>query len=264
MEQLARDVWTHTVDAVGFPTTAVVALTASRAFVIDTLLRPQDMDPILGLLGEVADARRRVVVNTHHHWDHVYGNAAFTQADIVAQRACPRLIEAQMGSGSETVPLPPPEGVPLPTVTFGDRLTYADEGETVHLIHTPGHTEDSLIVYLAQARILFGGDTVEWPLPNLTQRNGLEEWVRTLRQLKQLPVDLVVPSHGPAMDKSIIDANECYIVGLHRAVTAAKSAGVGRNDLDVPLTDLLGEGAELDSVYTAAHRENTVWIWDEV
>ena len=36
-----------------------------------------------------------LVVNTHHHWDHVFGNAAFAGADIVAQRGCPRLIQAR-------------------------------------------------------------------------------------------------------------------------------------------------------------------------
>ena len=113
-------------------------------------------------------------------------------------------------------------------MTFGDRLSYADDGGTVHLIHAPGHSEDSLVVFLAESRLLLGGDTVEWPLPNFGQRDGAEEWIRTLRQLKQLPVDLIVPAHGPAMDKQIIDANERYIRGVYEAVAAAKASGAGR------------------------------------
>ena len=264
MEQLTGDTWVHRIDAQGFPTITAVTFTERRAIVIDTLMRPQDMDPVLSFLGEHAGTRRVVVVNTHHHWDHVYGNAAFAGVDIVAQRACPRLITAQMATADESVPLPPPEGVPLPTVTFGDRLTVIDDDESVHLSHTPGHSEDSLCVLRSEARLLFGGDTVEWPLPNFQQRDGMEKWVRTLRQLKQLSVDLIVPTHGPAMGKRIIDANERYITGVYEAVAAQKAAGAGRHELDVPPAGLLEEGVELDETYRGAHRANLMWAWDEV
>ena len=137
MEQLTADVWVHRIDAEGFPTVAAVALTPTRAFVVDTLMRPQDMRPVLELLAERAGERRTVVVNTHHHWDHVYGNAAFPGVDIVAQSACPRLILAHSTTTDESVPPQPPEGVPLPTITFGDRLTYSDELETCLLYTSP-------------------------------------------------------------------------------------------------------------------------------
>ena len=123
MEQLGADVWVHRIDVEGFPTISALVLTPARAFVVDTLMRPQDMSPVLELLAERAGERRLLVVNTHHHWDHVYGNAAFPGVDIVAQRACPRLILAQGSTADESVPLQPPEGVPLPGITFGDRLT---------------------------------------------------------------------------------------------------------------------------------------------
>jgi glyoxylase-like metal-dependent hydrolase (beta-lactamase superfamily II) len=263
VEKLAPEVWVHRINAEGFPTISCVAFTPTHAFVIDTLMGPKDMQPIVDLLRERAGDRRTVVINTHHHWDHVYGNAAFPGVDIVAQRGCPRLMQ-QNTSSNESVPMPPAEGVPLPTITFGDRLTYSDGAETVHLIHTPGHSEDSLVVFLSSARILFGGDTVEWPLPNLAQRDGMEAWVTTLRQLKQLPADLIVPSHGPAMGKSLIDANERYIGGVRAAVSAAKSEGAGRNDLDLPPEEFLADDVQLDGVYAQVHRENLIWTWDEV
>jgi glyoxylase-like metal-dependent hydrolase (beta-lactamase superfamily II) len=264
MQQLAPDVWTHSIDAEGFPTLTAVILTSRLVVVVDTLTGPRDMDPVVEFLDSEAAGRRRVVVNTHHHWDHVFGNAAFEGTDIVAQRGCPRLIQAELQGGDESFRLPPPEGVPLPNITFGDRLTYRDEAESVHLIHTPGHTEDSLIVFLAARRLLLAGDTVEWPLPSFCQRDGRKEWVGTLRQLKQLPVDLVVPAHGPAMDKRIIDANERYVLGVYEAVASAKAGGVGRSDLDLPAAGFLTDDVVVDDVHAAVHRENLLWAWDEV
>jgi glyoxylase-like metal-dependent hydrolase (beta-lactamase superfamily II) len=264
MKELAPGIWTHAIDAEGFPTVAAVIVTERRVFVVDTLSDPADMGPVLDFVRERAGDRRVVVVNTHHHWDHVYGNAAFSDVDIVAQRACPRLIQAQLGSADESLRLPPPEGVPLPNVTFGDRLTYGGADETVHLIHAPGHSEDSLVVFLKEARLLFGGDTVEWPLPNFGQRDGAEAWIRTLRQLKQLPVDRVVPSHGAVMGKEIVDANERYITGVYQAVAAAKGEGVERSGLDLPPERFLAPDVTVDDVYATVHRENLLWAWDEM
>jgi hypothetical protein len=88
--------------------------------------------------------------------------------------------------------------------------------------------------------------------------------VRTLRQLKQLPADLVVPSHGPPMPKSLIDATERYILGVYDAVAEAKAAGAGRHELDLPAARFLGEGVQLDAVHRGAHEANLIWAWDEV
>jgi cyclase len=264
MKELVPSVWAHVVEAEGFPTLAGVVLTSRLALVIDTLTGPAEVAPLAEFVASEAGDRRVVVVNTHHHWDHVFGNSAFPGADIVAQRACPRLIQAELQGGDESLRLPPSEGVPLPNVTFGDRLTYSDAARSAHLIHTPGHSEDSLVVFLPEARLVFGGDTVEWPLPNFCQRSGAEEWIRTLRQLKQLPADLIVPAHGPAMDKQVIDVNERYIVRVYEAVAKAKAGGAGRGELDLPAQRFLPKGVAVDDIYTSAHLENLLWAWDEV
>jgi len=173
-------------------------------------------------------------------------------------------MELQARAWSETTPAPPPEGVPPPTLTFGDRLTYIGEDESVSLIHTPGHSEDSVVVYLDAARVLLAGDILEWPLPTFAQRDGQPAWIKTLRQLKQLPAEVIVPGHGPAMGKELIDANERYISGVYAAVAEQKQRGVGRDSVDVPAAAFLPPGAELDAVYAAAHEENLAWAYDEL
>ena len=263
MEHLAPDIWTERVVAQGFPTVSAVILTPSKAFVVDTLTSPRDVQPVLGLLRQKSHGQRVVVVNTHHHWDHVYGNAAFHDADIFAHRACPRLMAAQRSSSDESVPPEPAEGVPLPGVLFGDRVTFDADPETVHLIHAPGHTADSIVVYAARAGILFAGDVLEWPLPSFCDRDAAETWVQTLRRLKQLPVDLVVPAHGTPRPKALIDDNERYIASVYEAVAEAKRAGTGRHELDLPAARFVPEGARVDPVYEAVHAANLTQAWDE-
>ena len=264
MERLGDNVYIHRVDATEFLVTSAVVLLTTRVFVFDTSISPQAMEPVKTMLDEQVGDRRVVVVNSHHHWDHSYGNAAFAGHDIVAHRSCRKLMASQGRSANESLPLAPPEGVTLPTISFGDRLSYMDDLDTVHLIHTPGHTEDSIVLYLDKGRTLLAGDTVEWPIPSLAMRDGAALYVRTLRQLKQLAVDTVVPSHGPWMGKAIIDANERYVTGVYEAVAEAKLKGVGRHNLDVPAERFATEGVEIDDMYRRMHRENLEWAYDEV
>jgi glyoxylase-like metal-dependent hydrolase (beta-lactamase superfamily II) len=263
VDELIRGVWTHALRAEGFPTISSVVLTRDHAFVVDTLLGPAEIAPVVAFVEERGD-RRLVVVNTHHHWDHVYGNSAFRRREIVAQRACPGLILAQATLPGVSRPAHPAEGVELPGVTFGDRLTYADGDETVHLIHTPGHSEDSLVVYLEHLGVLLGGDTVEWPFPSFAQRDAAATWVSSLRRLKQLPLELVVPSHGPRLGKELLDANERYVSEVYEAVGAVKHAGVARGALDLPAARFLPADTVVDEVYEAVHRANLEWAYDEV
>ena len=68
-------------------------------------------------------------------------------------------------------------------------------------IHTPGHSPGHVTVYHPERRILITGDHV---LPRISPNigadmyaeNPLREYLASLRTLRDLPVDLVLPSHG--------------------------------------------------------------------
>ena len=263
MEQLREHLYVQHVTAMGWDIVNAIVVTPARVFIFDTSVSPQAMEPVQSQVARIAGDRSLVVVNSHHHWDHVYGNAAFAGFDIVAHKACPRLIQAQSGTTQEEVPLEPPEGVPTPTITFSERLIYEGRGGMVRLIHAPGHSVDSIALYVDEDRILLAGDTVEWPLPNLAQRGCRDIYIRTLRQLKQLPIDLVVPGHGKAMDKSIIDANDRYISGLYEATADAAQRGVPGDRLDLPAERLLPAGTGVSDTYRRMHRDNIACAYAE-
>lgn len=74
---------------------------------------------------EESGCRPRYIVNTHHHFDHTTGNeeaAARTGAEIVRHEASP------LGGDS--------------TVSGGDTVEIG--GTRLGVIHTPGHSEDSI------------------------------------------------------------------------------------------------------------------------
>ena len=222
MKEIAAGVWLHEATAEGFPTAAVVTLTAGIALVVDTLTGPADMAPVLTLLRQRAGSRRVVVVNTHHHWDHVYGNAAFPEAEIVGHRLCRELLLARP---AEEEPPPPAEGVRLPTLTFDGHLTWHQDDEVIELVHAPGHSPDSIAVFLRRRRMLLAGDALKWPLPSYAAGTHVATWLATIGRLRRLDPAVIVPGHGPVMDAGLLDANERYLRALSAAVAGARQRG---------------------------------------
>lgn len=88
----------------------------------------------------------------------------------------------------------------------GIRFTEIKGGETLNLsgfdfqvIHTPGHTIDGLCFYHPESKTLFSGDTV---LPEAmaeidqTARGRFDHYLFSLRTLRRLDIDHVMPGHG--------------------------------------------------------------------
>ena len=48
-----------------------------HVFVIDTFLGPKSMDAVKKLMGRALRKKPVVIVNSHYHWDHIWGNCAF-------------------------------------------------------------------------------------------------------------------------------------------------------------------------------------------
>jgi glyoxylase-like metal-dependent hydrolase (beta-lactamase superfamily II) len=90
---------------------------------------------------------------------------------------------------------------------IGYKVTLLKGGETINLsgfdldvIHTPGHTIDSLCFYHAPTRTLFSGDTV-MPLamaePDDKAAGGnMDHYFYSIRSLLKKDIDHVLPGHG--------------------------------------------------------------------
>lgn len=158
--------------------TYLVACERTRqAMLVDPVLEQVD-----GYLGEIQ--RRglvlRTVVDTHVHADHISGSAAIrdrTGVDYVMHRLS--------ASGCANV-----------RVDEGDRISVGDL--TVRVLHTPGHTQDSVTLVLPD-RILTGdflfigeGGAGRTDLPG---GDAGEHW-DALQKLRDLPdATLVFPAH---------------------------------------------------------------------
>jgi glyoxylase-like metal-dependent hydrolase (beta-lactamase superfamily II) len=170
------------------------------------------------------------VVNTHAHYDHCFGNAAFRPADVWAHRDCAgelaRTAEQQradvvtglLADGDPAAELVATTPVDLPDHLV-DRATALDVGgRTVSLRHLGrGHTGADLVV--AVDDVLFAGDLIEEGGPPAMEDSFPLEWAATVTALLTLVRGPVVPGHGAVVDAAFVAAQRDELAHLARWLT---------------------------------------------
>jgi endoribonuclease LACTB2 len=150
-----------------------------------------------------------IVINTHFHLDHAYGNRYFPEAKIWAHTldAPPiRSFDQFMAYTGfrELSDFPDPEHFPGgPSSREVDRELIdgdiLDFGKIVlKVIHTPGHTRGHIALFEPQERLLFSGDI---DLSSFgpwygNVRSDLEEFVESINRLIELDPQKLVTSHS--------------------------------------------------------------------
>jgi glyoxylase-like metal-dependent hydrolase (beta-lactamase superfamily II) len=206
---------------------AAIVWLDGRTLVFDTGMTPQagvELREAAEQLGPVA-----WVVNSHWHGDHIRGNQAFTEAEIVATTRTKELIETraagQLAEHKSTdfdalfasLPEDPDRRedrtyqerilglrelastiaeVELrpPTRTLEDRLELAAGCKLITL--GGGHTESDAFLVLTDRRVAVVGDLLCVAMHPWMGDGDPDRWIEILSELERLDVDRLVPGHG--------------------------------------------------------------------
>jgi glyoxylase-like metal-dependent hydrolase (beta-lactamase superfamily II) len=190
-------------------------------------------DDLRQLPGEVV-----AVVNTHGHWDHVFGNARFAGvpiwghvrcADFIAatgEAARASLIEEHPGEADafREVVLTPP------TDAFETTASLDLGGRRLDLHYLGcGHTDNDVVAIVPDASVLFAGDLLEnAPAPGFGDSFPIA-WAETGRALLDLVDGTVVPGHGEPFDRAFA-ARQVGELGI--LATVAREAASGAIGVD--------------------------------
>ena len=182
-----------------------VVLGRDAVLVIDTRTTYPQAREILDDLRALTSAPVDVVVDTHGHYDHAFGNRVFRPATIWGHVGCapfmertgdarrPRMISElpDLADDLREVEIDPPDR------SFEERAVVEVGGREVELRFVGrGHTDHDAIVLVRGTGVVFAGDLLEnGAVPAFPDAYPLE-WPETVERLVPLVGSIAIPGHG--------------------------------------------------------------------
>ena len=194
----------------GIPTNVYVIVGEKYFYIIDTYLGVEIMKNIVDYITVQYGKKEFIIINTHSHWDHVWGNSMFSSSLIIAHVLCKKHMEEEGVEELEENKSYKKGEVILtpPNMTFTDKIFF--NGDNILIYYTPGHTDDCVSIVDLQDKVLYAGDNLERPIPYITLRN-FDKYIRTLKDYLNLDVEKVIGGHTSCESKKLIEDNLYYV-----------------------------------------------------
>ena len=219
-------------------------LGGDEALVIDTRSTHAHAREILAHVRELTQAPITVVVDTHGHFDHVYGNHVFRPATIWGHERCVTFIERTGEARRAKIALEEPAladdlrevVIDLPDRTFAEAATIEVGGREVELRFLGrGHTDHDAVISVPGTGVVWAGDLVEnGAIPFFGDGYPLD-WPATAAALAASVGDgVVVPGHGDHGGRAFADSQASSFAVL---AALAKRVHAGDVTLDDAVAD---------------------------
>lgn len=173
-------------------------------FVIDTGLGSGSVAPVIERLK--VNKKPVIVVNTHCHWDHIWGNWMFENHTILAHIKC-RALEDKHWDGAFAEFGKDADGEVrkcLPNLVFENELYFPDDG--VRVFFTPGHSPDGISVYDEVEKVLYAGDNIgdteEVIVPHID--TDKETFKEVIEIYKKYDFEICISGHNRPQGKDVI------------------------------------------------------------
>ncbi|HJU52237.1 MAG TPA: MBL fold metallo-hydrolase [Acidimicrobiia bacterium] len=216
-----------------------LVLGAEQALVIDSRSNPRQAEELLADLASVTGQPIGWLFNTHHHWDHTFGNQRFLDSRIWGHRRCAEtLIEAGEATKKEVSETYPDDesyrdvAITPPTELFEERATIDLGDRSVELVHYGrGHTDNDAVLHVGP--VTFAGDLVEEGSPPSFGDSFPIAWVETVGRLAEAANEVIVPGHGAPVDAEHLVVARFDLAWVGRAAKAGKAAGLGSEEIEL-------------------------------
>ena len=219
-----------------------VVLGARDVLLVDTRSTPAQAREIATELRELTRDPVSIVVDTHWHFDHSFGNSVFRPATIWGHVRAAEQLRREGAAMIEEVAQELPEiaadirevVIDPPEQTFEDRATIHVGDRVVELsYHGRAHTDGDIAIVVPDAEVLFAGDLLEEGAPPSFGDSYPLEWPATVEQLLPLATGAVVPGHGAIGSRAFVDDQ---LAAFRRLAELARAVHEGSLDLEAAIT----------------------------
>ena len=221
---------------------------------------PDNLVELLALVRSITDEPVRYLLNSHHHGDHVSGNANFQAlgVDVIGHRNIRANFLRTSAPGA-------------PTLTFADEAAVHLGGVEVRLHYLGrGHTDGDTVIEFPDLRTVHMGDLVIDGMPVVDYAGGGSAlaFIETIDRLLALDFDTAIPGHGRVMTRAEVRAYRDRFAEMNERIRGLVRAGTPRE----AIATLEGARRELgladlgwaNSVSTTAALTNLPNIYDEI
>ncbi len=204
------------------PGDVAVRMTPEGLILIDDKY-PENVNDVLTLIRGVTSLPVRYVLNSHHHGDHVSGNATLRALgiDVIGHRNIRENFLKLNQPGA-------------PNIVFADEAAIHLGGVEVRLLHLGrGHTNGDTILYFPDLKTVHMGDLVIDGMPVIDYRGGGSaiEFVRTIERLLAIDFDTAIPGHGRIMNRADVEAYKVRFDTMNQRMRALAKQGVRKEQL---------------------------------
>jgi len=202
-------------------------LTDDGPVVIDTRSTVGHAREVLADLRLLTREPVAAVIDTHHHFDHSFGNHEFRPAPIWGHLRCAERIRANVRDPAAHAQNLVEVAEEYPTLTgeLGDVTldppdhTVGDEGAILEiggrridlLWLGRGHTDNDIVIHVPDGETLFAGDLLENGAPPWIGDGYPLDWPATIEAIRAVVIAsgsgsmAVVPGHGDVGDRAFVD-----------------------------------------------------------
>ena len=224
-----------------------VVVGGKDVLVVDTRSTPAQAREILADLRELTRDPVTLVVDTHWHFDHAFGNSVFRPASIWGHaRTVDRLLARGRATIEEVAAEIPAIASDIrevvidpPDRTFEDRATVEIGDRVVELTYLGrGHTDTDIVITVPDAAghagVLFAGDLLESQAPPSFGDSYPLEWPDAVARILPLVEGAVVPGHGKVGDRFFV---EDQLADFRAIATLARDIHLGELSLEEALAE---------------------------
>jgi glyoxylase-like metal-dependent hydrolase (beta-lactamase superfamily II) len=270
-ERASEDIYIFTSDRYA-QVTASLIVSGNTGILIDTLPFPTETAQIAVFARKRCPDGVRFIIYTGHEADHVYGAFLFPKAEIIAHEKCREVLVERGYASLQRAKQQSQEFAPvqlrLPTMTFQTgSASLRLPGKTLEIIHTPGHTPDSVSVLLQEERILFAGDTV-MALPTIASGDP-DQLKQSLEMIGGMQLENIVQGHGEMILRGEIKDNMKrainYIDNVRSKVLKLIEANGAREEAKQITIEQSGmQRVLLNGMVVALHQANVLALYDRI
>jgi len=200
--------------------------------IIDTLESAEAAKAVKQAFDRISTKPLKGVILTHFHPDHTFGAGVFTEGkevDVIVHEKTLQEFDRTLSLTQEVtyqramrmygtfLPRDQFENVGIgPFIVFNDKtntsfvrpnrtvsgegMKLSVSGVELELIHAPGETDDQIVVWLPEKKILVAADNYYKSFPNLYTIRGQKyrdpvAWAQSLEKMRSLQAEIMIPCH---------------------------------------------------------------------